>query len=60
MHGMKNFRGDKLWLIIGLLREQMTIEQLANMDARMPPPVRQYWVEQGEPMFRQFVTELRR
>ena len=59
-HGMKNFRGDKLWLIMGLIREQMTEEQLANMDTHMPPPVRQFWVEQGEPMFREFIADVRR
>lgn len=59
-HGMRNFRGDKLWLIVGLLREQMTDEQRANMDTRMPPPLRQFWVEQGEPMFQTFIADIRR
>jgi len=58
-HGLKNFRGDKLWLIMGLIREQMSPAQLAAMDEHMPPPVHQFWVEQGEPMFTKFVGDLR-
>ena len=60
MHGMQHFTGDKMWLVIGLIREQMTEEQCAGMDAEMPPPVRQFWVAQGEPLFRAFIAEVRR
>jgi hemerythrin-like domain-containing protein len=48
-----------MWVVIGLIREQMTDEQRAGMDANMPPPVHQFWVSQGEPMFREFVAALR-
>ena len=58
-HGMQHFTGDKLWLVLGLLREQMTEEQRAGMDAGMPPPAREFWVNQGEPLFREFVAALR-
>ncbi len=30
-HGMANFHGDKIWLILGLIRERMTDEQRAEM-----------------------------
>jgi len=58
-HGMRTFTGDKLWLVIGLIREQMTAEQLAMMDTMMPPPVAQFWVDQGQGMYLEFVTALR-
>jgi len=38
-HGMKSFTGDKLWLILGLLRDRMTQEQRDLMLAHMPPPL---------------------
>lgn len=49
-----------MWVVIGLIREQMTDEQRAGMDANMPPPVHEFWASQGEPMFREFVAALRR
>jgi hemerythrin-like domain-containing protein len=48
-----------MWLVIGLVREQMTDEQLAHMDAAMPEPVYQFWINQGEPMFNEFAKGLR-
>jgi hypothetical protein len=48
-----------MWLVLGLIREQMSAEQRAHMDSVMPPPVLELWTTQGEPMFREFITELR-
>lgn len=58
-HGMKTFTGDKLWLIIGLIREQMSPAQVAAMDAHMPPPVAQFWATSGQAMYTDFVADLR-
>jgi hemerythrin-like domain-containing protein len=58
-HGSMNFRGEKLWLILGLIREQMTPEQLAGMDAAMPPPAVEFWQTAGQGMFDDFVGRLR-
>ena len=58
-HGMKTFTGDKLWLIIGLIREQMTPSQVAAMDAHMPPPVAQFWATSGQTLYTDFVADLR-
>jgi hypothetical protein len=58
-HGMANFTGDKLWLIIGLIREQMTPSQIADMDTHMPPPVADFWANSGQHLFTDFVGELR-
>jgi hypothetical protein len=59
-HGLKTFTGDKVWLVLGLVREQMTPAQLASMDAHMPPPVVEFWTGAGEGMFTQYIAELRR
>ena len=59
-HGMRNFRGERIWLVMGLIREQMTDAQRAAMDAHMPPPVREFWVNSGEPMFVAFINDIRR
>jgi hypothetical protein len=58
-HGMKNFAGDKMWLIIGLIREQMTADQRAIMDAHMPPPMLEFWTNQGEGLFTAYLAALR-
>lgn len=55
----QHFRGDKPWLAIGLIQEQMLPHENQAMEANMPPPVRDFWVGSGRPMFEDFVTELR-
>lgn len=57
-HALRNFSGDRMWLILGLVREQMQPEQLAMMDEHMPPPVVAMW-QQHETQFNDFVAELR-
>jgi hypothetical protein len=57
-HGLQHFSGDKLWLILGLLRTEMTDAQRANMDAHMPPPVFQFWTETGEALYTDYVKAL--
>ena len=58
-HGTTHFRGERIWLILGLIREQMTPEQLAHMDAAMPPPAVEFWQTAGQGMFDDFVGRLR-
>jgi len=58
-HGMQNFTGDKLWLILGLIREQMSDEQRADMLAHMPPPLVEFWTATGEQLFNDYVSALR-
>lgn len=58
-HGMQHFAGDKRWLVIGLIQEQMTAEQVAVMEARMPPPVLDFWVNVGRAQYEAFVADLR-
>jgi hypothetical protein len=57
-HALRTFGGDKLWLALGLIREQMRPEQLAMMDEHMPPPVLAMW-RANESAFAAFVSELR-
>jgi hemerythrin-like domain-containing protein len=58
-HGMRSFTGDKLWLILGLIQEQMPAPAVAAMEAHMPPPVREFWTGEGRPQFTEFVGRLR-
>lgn len=57
-HGMQHFDGDKLWLVMGLIREQMSPEHRADMDAHMPPPVAAMWTGSGNAMFSEFMERL--
>jgi iron-sulfur cluster repair protein YtfE (RIC family) len=53
-HGMANFHGDKIWLILGLIRERMTDGQRAAMMAHMPPPALDMWNGFGEQAFKDY------
>lgn len=55
----QRFSGDKPWLVIGLVQEQMLPTENATMEANMPPPVHDFWVGSGRAMFQDFVAELR-
>jgi len=58
-HGMAHFGGDKVWLILGLIREQMNDQQRAAMLADMPPPARQMWESMGESSFNDLIAQVR-
>ena len=55
----QRFSGDKTWLVIGLIQEQLLAEENATMEANMPPPVHDFWVGSGRATFQDFVAELR-
>jgi hemerythrin-like domain-containing protein len=59
-HNMMNFRADKPWLMLGLVREQLDQAHRDAMLAGMPPEMRTMWAEQMEPAFNAFVAEVRR
>jgi hypothetical protein len=59
-HTLGAFTGDKIWLILGLVREQMTEQQKAIMLANMPPPAVEMWTTRGNAAFDEFVGALRR
>lgn len=58
-HALRGFEGDKVWLILGLVREHMTDDQREIMLAAMPPPVSAMWWETGADTFAGFVAALR-
>jgi hypothetical protein len=58
-YGMAHFEGDKIWLILGLIREQMTAEQRDTMLREMPPPARDMWETMGETSFNGLIAEVR-
>ena len=59
-HSLGNFTGDKVWLIMGLIRENFTQEQRDTMLEHMPPPARQMWENMGEASFNDLIAQVRR
>jgi hemerythrin-like domain-containing protein len=57
-HAMANFHGDKIWLILGLIRERMNDGQRAAMLAHMPPPAVEMWTNFGEQAFKELSNEI--
>jgi hypothetical protein len=57
-HGMRAFDGDKLWLILGLVLEQMTPTQREAMQENFPPPVAEMWANFGRQAFEDFLADL--
>ena len=58
-HGMRAFTGDKMWLLLALIQEQMTPEQIANMEAHLPPPVSEMWNGPGRGLARDYIAQVR-
>jgi hypothetical protein len=60
---MAHFQGDKIWLVLGLLRQRMNDAQRAAMLEHMPPPALDMWTSFGEQAFNdlssQVVVEVR-
>lgn len=57
-HGMRTFTGDKPWLIRGLVGDEMTPAQRADMDAHTPPPIAATWAETGQAAYADFLARL--
>lgn len=57
-HGMAHFTGDKIWLILGLIRDRMTQQQRDDMIAHMPPPAVEMWTGFGEVAYRRLLAEV--
>ena len=57
-HALAGFQGDKVWLILGLIRQRMTQEQRDAMLAHMPPPARDMWTGFGENAFNDLSSEV--
>jgi hypothetical protein len=57
-HALAGFQGDKVWLILGLIRQRMTQEQRDAMLEHMPPPPRDMWTSFGENAFNELSAEV--
>ncbi len=58
-HAMAHFTGDKVWLVLGLVFEQMTPEQRVMTLRHMPPPVVEMWTGSGSAAFDEFISSVR-
>jgi hemerythrin-like domain-containing protein len=58
-HAMQHYTGDKLWLLLGLVFEQMTPAQLDAVLPHMPPPVMEMWNSTGKRDFDSFIAKVR-
>lgn len=57
-HGLRQFDGNKLWLILGLIRSELSPANLADMDAHLPSPVAAMWAESGKSLYRDYMAQL--
>ncbi len=57
-HALAGYQGDKVWLILGLIRQRMTDPQRAAMLAHMPPPALDMWNGFGENAFNELSSEV--
>ena len=57
-HALGGYQGDKVWLILGLIRQRMTDGQRAAMLEHMPPPARDMWTGFGENAFNELSSEV--
>ncbi len=57
-HAMANFTGDKVWLVLGLVFEQMTPEQRAMTLQHLPPPAVEMWTTTGSAAFDELIRNL--
>jgi hypothetical protein len=47
-----------VWLILGLIRDQMTQAQRDQMLAHMPPPAVEMWTSMGEQAYKNLLAEV--
>jgi hemerythrin-like domain-containing protein len=57
-HALGSFEGDKVWLILGLIRSHMTDEQRDRMLSHMPPPAVDMWTGFGESAYIGLMAEV--
>jgi hypothetical protein len=57
-YGMAHFEGDKIWLVLGLLRQRMNDAQRAAMLEHMPPPAVEMWTAFGEKAFNDLSSQV--
>ncbi|HVT41516.1 MAG TPA: hemerythrin domain-containing protein [Acidimicrobiales bacterium] len=55
-HALRQYQGDKVWLVLGLIMEQRNAEEQAVMLEGMPPPVSQMWRDMGSDAFQKLAA----
>lgn len=58
-HAMRSYPGDRVWIPLGLVRENMTQVQRDRMLMHMPPPAVEMWTTKGEAAFNEFIGAVR-
>jgi iron-sulfur cluster repair protein YtfE (RIC family) len=58
-HAMAHFSGDKAWLVLGLVFEQMTPQQLTSTLTHLPAPVVDMWETSGKRAFHELTSKVR-
>jgi hemerythrin-like domain-containing protein len=58
-HAMANYAGNKHWLALGSVLEQMTAQQRQDTLEHMPPPAREMWTSMGSDAFDALIAEVR-
>ena len=56
----ENFKGDKIWLILGMVWENLSDQQRDMVSERVPSSLRQWWETVGEASFNDMIAEVRR
>jgi hemerythrin-like domain-containing protein len=57
-HALAGYQGDKVWLILGLIRQRMNDGQRAAMLEHMPPPAVEMWTGFGEQAFNDLSSQV--
>lgn len=57
-HALRQFDGADLWLVLGLVFDELPDEQVAAAQAHMPPPLLEAWTEHGRPSYEAFRARL--
>jgi hypothetical protein len=57
-HALGSFTGDKVWLILGLIRDNMSQAQRDEMLAHMPPPAVEMWTSMGQQAYKNILAEV--
>ncbi|MGD0379776.1 MAG: hemerythrin domain-containing protein [Acidimicrobiales bacterium] len=57
-HALGSFTGDKVWLILGLIRQRMTQASRDEMLAHMPAPAVEMWTTMGEQAYKNLMSEV--
>jgi hemerythrin-like domain-containing protein len=55
-HALRQYQGDKVWLVLGLIMEQRTPDEQGIMLSSMPPPVAQMWRDMGSDAFEELAA----